>query len=144
MNICEPHRKHMFLYCYIYSALHSSGSCPIVACILWALPSNRCPIVLRVCFCGNVFTDPLPSNRHGADHKRVDNTSCNTSPIVAFAYFGRCLEMGLHIAILLEIKWIHYITRESCTHANKPAFIVFPIYEVSPVPVSHKTVLCQG
>jgi hypothetical protein len=33
MDICEPHRKHLFLYCCIYSALHSNGSYPIVACI---------------------------------------------------------------------------------------------------------------
>jgi hypothetical protein len=35
------------------------------------LPSNMCPIFVRVSFCGNVFSDPLPSNGHGADH-----TSC--------------------------------------------------------------------
>jgi hypothetical protein len=33
MDICEPHRKHLFLYCCIYSALHSNGSYPIVACV---------------------------------------------------------------------------------------------------------------
>jgi hypothetical protein len=45
MDICEPHRKHLFLYC-IYSALHSKDSYPIVACVFVAsgmcLPS-RCP-----------------------------------------------------------------------------------------------------
>jgi hypothetical protein len=30
-DICEPHRKHLFLYSCIYSALHSNGSYPIVA-----------------------------------------------------------------------------------------------------------------
>jgi hypothetical protein len=34
MDICEPHRKHLFLSRCIYSALHSNGNCPIVACIL--------------------------------------------------------------------------------------------------------------
>jgi hypothetical protein len=29
--VCEPHRKHVFLYCLIYSALHSNGKYPIVA-----------------------------------------------------------------------------------------------------------------
>jgi hypothetical protein len=32
------------------------------------LPSNR-SIVPYVCFCGDVFSDPLPSNVHGADRK---------------------------------------------------------------------------
>jgi hypothetical protein len=45
MDIREPHRKHLFLYCCIYSALHSNGSYPIVACVFVAagvyLPS-RC------------------------------------------------------------------------------------------------------
>jgi hypothetical protein len=62
------------------------------------LPSNMYLIVPRFCFCGNVFSDPLPSNGHGADH--IENASCNTFSIVACAYFGRCLEMGLHVTII--------------------------------------------
>jgi hypothetical protein len=31
MDICEPHRKHRFLYFCIYSALHRNGNYPIVA-----------------------------------------------------------------------------------------------------------------
>jgi hypothetical protein len=50
-------------------------------------------------FCGNVFSDPLPRNGHGADH--IENNSCNTFPIVACAYFGRCLEMCLHVTIFI-------------------------------------------
>jgi hypothetical protein len=49
----------------------------------------------RVYFCGNVFSDPLPSNGHGADN--IENTSCSTFSIVACAYFGRCLEMGRYV-----------------------------------------------
>jgi hypothetical protein len=49
---------------------------------------SYCP---TVCFCGNVFTVPLP----GANH--TENNSCNTFSIVACAYSGRCLEMGLHV-----------------------------------------------
>jgi hypothetical protein len=45
MDICEPYRKHLFPHC-IYSALYSSGSSPIVACVFvvagMCLPS-RCP-----------------------------------------------------------------------------------------------------
>jgi hypothetical protein len=32
------------------------------------MPINRSPIVPRVCFRGNQFSDPLPSNEHGTDH----------------------------------------------------------------------------
>jgi hypothetical protein len=39
-----------------------------------------------------------PSNGHGADH--IENNFCNTFSIVACAYFGRCLEMGLHVTVL--------------------------------------------
>jgi hypothetical protein len=46
MGICELHRKHLFLSCCIYSALHSNGSYPIVACVFvvagMCLPSH-CP-----------------------------------------------------------------------------------------------------
>jgi hypothetical protein len=50
------------------------------------LPSNRSPIVPRVCFCRNVFSDQLPSNGHGAD--RIENNSCTNFSIVAWVYFG--------------------------------------------------------
>jgi hypothetical protein len=30
--------------------------------------NNKRSIVPRVCFCGNVFSDPLPSNTYCADH----------------------------------------------------------------------------
>jgi hypothetical protein len=47
MDICKRHRKHLFFCCTsAYSALHSSGSYPIVACVFdvagMCLPS-RCP-----------------------------------------------------------------------------------------------------
>jgi hypothetical protein len=50
------------------------------------LPSNRCLVVPGVCFCGNVFSGPLTSNEHGADH--IENTSSNTFSNVACSYFG--------------------------------------------------------
>jgi hypothetical protein len=43
MDTCEQHRKHLFLYCCIYSAFHSNG-------------------LVRIRCCGNVFTAPLPRN----------------------------------------------------------------------------------
>jgi hypothetical protein len=33
--------------------------------------------------------------------KHIENTSCDTGSIVAYAYFGRCLEMGPHVTLLL-------------------------------------------
>jgi hypothetical protein len=63
MDICESHTKHLLLYCRIYSALHSNGSYPIVACVFiiaeMCSPS-RCPatglhvtiyIYIYVCVC---------------------------------------------------------------------------------------------
>jgi hypothetical protein len=67
------------------------------------LPSNRCHIVPRVCFCANVFSDPLPSNGHGADY--IENNPCNTFSIVSCAHFGCCLEMGLHVTIYWWNNW---------------------------------------
>jgi hypothetical protein len=60
MDICEPHRKHLFIYC-IYSALHINRSYPIVACVFVAagtcLPS-RCPATgLRVIIWFSKYTD---------------------------------------------------------------------------------------
>jgi hypothetical protein len=66
MNICEPHRKHRFPYCCIYSALHSNGSYPIVACVfIFAYCCRLYPAMVclpRNCLCKNVFIEPLPSN----------------------------------------------------------------------------------
>jgi hypothetical protein len=47
-----------------------------------------------------VFSDPLPSNGHGADH--IENTSCHIFAIVLCASFGSCLEMGLHATIFTQ------------------------------------------
>jgi hypothetical protein len=74
--------------------LHGKHS-PLIA----PLPSNRYPAVPCVCFCRNVFSDPLPSNGHDADH--IENSSCNIFCIVACAYLGHCLEMGLHVTIYI-------------------------------------------
>jgi hypothetical protein len=61
-----------------------------------------------------VFSNPLPSNGHGAEH--VENSSCNTFSIVASAYFGRCLEMDLHVTICLDwiLAYFKVLLRNSC------------------------------
>jgi hypothetical protein len=64
-------------------------------------------LLLRGC-----VSDPLPSNWHGADH--IENTSCNTFSIVC-TYFGRCLEMGLHVTIYSREVKFDQITRASKT-----------------------------
>jgi hypothetical protein len=43
MDICELHRKHLFLYCCIYGVLHSNGSYPIAACVFF-VAGMRLPI----------------------------------------------------------------------------------------------------
>jgi hypothetical protein len=59
MDTWEPHRKHRFLYCYIYSVLHRNGSYPIVACLF--VVAYCCRLYLatvclpRICLLGNVF-----------------------------------------------------------------------------------------
>jgi hypothetical protein len=75
----RTHRKHRFLYCCegMFTA---------------QLPSDR-----SIRCGGYVFSNSLPSNGHGADH--MENTSCNPYSMVACAYFGRCLEVGLHVTI---------------------------------------------
>jgi hypothetical protein len=66
MDICEPHRKHCFLYCCIYSMLHRNGSYPIVACMF--VVAYFCRLYLttgclpRICLHGNMFTESLSSN----------------------------------------------------------------------------------
>jgi hypothetical protein len=73
------HIKHLILYCCedIFTAPLSSNG------------SIRCR--------GNVFSDPFPSDGHNADH--IENTSFNHFSIVACAYFGRCVEVGLDVTI---------------------------------------------
>jgi hypothetical protein len=61
MYICEPHRKHLLLYCCIYSTLHSNGSYPIVACVFFVAEMcllSRClatglyvTIYIYICVC---------------------------------------------------------------------------------------------
>jgi hypothetical protein len=52
VDICELHRRHLFLYCCIYSALHINGSYPIVACVFVAagifLPSRSLATGLHI------------------------------------------------------------------------------------------------
>jgi hypothetical protein len=59
VDVCKPHRKHLFLYCCIYSALHSNGSYSIVAClsvIAWMCLPSRCPATgLHVTIYNNVY-----------------------------------------------------------------------------------------
>jgi hypothetical protein len=55
-------------------------------------------VIFRAFPSAGMFSDPLPRNGHGADH--IGNTSRNTFSIIACAYFGRCLEMGLHVTEL--------------------------------------------
>jgi hypothetical protein len=66
LDIREQHRKQRFLYCCIYSPLHSNGSYPIVACVF--VVAYCCRLYLatgclhRICLRGKVFTELLPSN----------------------------------------------------------------------------------
>jgi hypothetical protein len=60
MDICEPHRKRRFFYCWIYSALYRNGNYPIVAYVF--VVAYCCRIYLatgclpRICLRGKMFT----------------------------------------------------------------------------------------
>jgi hypothetical protein len=58
---------------------------------------NMCHVSERI------FIEPLPRTGHGANH--IENTSSNTIYIVACAYFGCWLEMGLHVTIFITGKF---------------------------------------
>jgi hypothetical protein len=45
----------------------------------------------------------LTSTAHGADH--IENASYNNLFAVACAYYGRCLEMGLHVSYIFCIAY---------------------------------------
>jgi hypothetical protein len=66
MDICEPHRKHLFLYCCIYSAVHSNGNYPIVSCVFFAAGmclQCRCPeLGLHVTILSSRLHLSLPSS----------------------------------------------------------------------------------
>jgi hypothetical protein len=61
MDICEQYRKHLFFYCCNHSALHSTGSYPIVACVFVAagmyLPSRCLATYLYVTLLSIRFTE---------------------------------------------------------------------------------------
>jgi hypothetical protein len=69
--------------------------------VYWFVTLETDVIVPLVCFCGNVFSELLPSNVQGADH--IENTYCNTFSIVACAYFGHYLEMAVHVTICCQM-----------------------------------------
>jgi hypothetical protein len=66
---------------------------PVTQNSAWRGPHKKISVLLPEC----MFTDPLPSTGHDADN--IENTSSNTFSTVAYAYFGRCSEMGLHITV---------------------------------------------
>jgi hypothetical protein len=92
----------------LISTLHGPYGKHILYCwqslFIAPLPRNRCPVVPRVCSCGNLFSEPLPSNGHAADH--MENNSWNTFSIVDCENFGRYLEMGLPVTIFnFRSRW---------------------------------------
>jgi hypothetical protein len=66
VSLEAAHRKHRFLCCCIYSALHRIGSYPVFACVFVVAYCCRlyqaAGCLSRICLHGNVFTESLPSN----------------------------------------------------------------------------------
>jgi hypothetical protein len=77
MVICEPHRKHHFLYCCIYNALHSNGNYPSVDCIFVVAYCSRLYLstgcLPRLCLRRNMFFDPVRS-RGSVRHNMLESS----------------------------------------------------------------------
>jgi hypothetical protein len=56
----------------------------------------KTPLLLSEC----VSIGPLPSTGYGADN--IENTSSNNFSIILCAYFGRCLEIDVHVTVLYQ------------------------------------------
>jgi hypothetical protein len=83
---------------YFYLSLYKVGS---------DLTENMC----QVPEC--VFISPLPCTKLRADN--IENTSSNTFYIVAWAYFGRCLELCLHVTIYKQLMCDSFTTVEAAS-----------------------------
>jgi hypothetical protein len=80
MDICEPHRKHLFLCC-IYSSLHKR---------------KLSDCFLRIRCCGNVFTESLPSN---------ESTCQNIIRSSALMSFKRSFPSDISIRLHLPLSY---------------------------------------
>jgi hypothetical protein len=78
----RTHRKQRFLYC-----CEGMFTAP--------LPSNRRPIVPRVCFCGNVFSESLPSNGYTRHIIFLDKLKCCASIYVLVSQVISSLQVFL-------------------------------------------------
>jgi hypothetical protein len=71
---------------------------------------NKSPIILRIFFCENIL-----ATRCLTWYEHIE--SCNSFSIVAWAYFGRCLYMGLHVTIYYN-KILHIYIRKQLQKLN--------------------------
>jgi hypothetical protein len=87
----NSHSRSRLITCYIASGgPHGKYRLSTISRDVCHSAAQKCTSYCStVGFCRNVFSDPLPSNGHGADH--IENTSCNDFSIVACAYLRRCL-----------------------------------------------------
>jgi hypothetical protein len=128
VDICEPHKKHRFLYCCIYSALHSNGNYLIVASLF--VVAYCCRLYLtteclpRICLRGNAFTESLPSS--GSTCHNMDITRNQISNKIAtqlrssdglskFKYLGTILTNRKELLVKLKNtswKWSFYLVQK--------------------------------
>jgi hypothetical protein len=92
MDIWEPHRKHRFLYCCIYSVLHSNRSYPIVAFVF---------VVARMC---------LPSRCPATG---FDTSTANTISHILF---------GVEAVMTVTMNNVVFCFVMSCTSETEPSF----------------------
>jgi hypothetical protein len=107
--------RWLILHSWTFNSSQLLLNWTIVRLSLYRLGSNLTENTCHVSEC--VFIGPLPSIGYGADHIEstssvvrmrdgadyIENTSSNTFCIAACAYFGRCLEMGLHVTIIYNV-----------------------------------------
>jgi hypothetical protein len=67
MDICEPHRKHLFLCCCIYSALHGNGSYPTVASVFVAV------------YCCRLYPESVSAAVHLPSHRPAVGLTCHNT-----------------------------------------------------------------
>jgi hypothetical protein len=82
----RPHTEHFLLLSRI-----------VLGIFTYPLPSNKRPIVTRVGFRGNVFTEPLPSN--------------GLCVAIYLLYIGLCLRKDPYIYIFLCIVYSSHLRR---------------------------------
>jgi hypothetical protein len=115
MDICEPHRKHRFLYCCIYNVLHRNGSYPIVACVFVVAYCCRLHLATgclpRISLRGNVFTELLPSNRSTCHNTNSSSHKAFSFRSIPYVWAGATIDLCIDL-LFQELCWDSTFARD--------------------------------